>query len=72
MDVYMNGFNGSVEESGARKKRQSSSTTTIELMVYVDAGVQNDASQNGFSVTEYILGIINTVSDIATFLKQHV
>ena len=40
----------------------SSSTSTIELMVYVDAGVQNDALQNGFSVVEYILGIINLVS----------
>ena len=36
-------------------------------MVYVDAGVQNDASQNSFSVTEYILGIINIVSDTVTY-----
>ena len=62
MDGYMNGTNVSEEESGTRKKRQSSSATTIELMVYVDAGVQNDANQNGFSVIDYILGIINIVS----------
>ena len=62
MDGYMNGTNVSEEESGTRKKRQSSSTSTIELMVYVDAGVQNDANQNGFSVIDYILGIINIVS----------
>ena len=61
----MNGLNGSVDESSARKKRQLSSTNTVELMVYVDAEVQNDANQNGFSVIEYILGIINTVSDVA-------
>ena len=63
MDVYMNGTNASKEESAARKKRQSSSTSTIELMVYVDAGVQNDANQNGFSVIDYVLGIINIVSN---------
>lgn len=64
MDSYMNGVNTSEEEgSNARKRRQASSTTsTIELMVYVDAGVQNDARQNGFDVTEYILGLINIVS----------
>ena len=63
-DAYMNGIDISEEESSARgKKRRSSSTPTIELMIYVDAGVQNDARQNGFSVTEYILGIINIVSD---------
>ena len=64
MDAYMHGTN---EESNGEKKRQSSSTSTIELMVYVDAGVQNDASQNGFSVVDYILGIINIVSSIATY-----
>ena len=60
----MNGIDKSEDKSGARKRRQSSSTSNIELMVYVDAEVQNDASQNGFSVIEYILGIINIVSDI--------
>ena len=64
MDAYMKGIDVSEKESSARKRRQSSSTSNIELMVYVDAGVQNDASQNGFSVIEYILGIINIVSDI--------
>ena len=62
----MNGSNSSEEESSTRKKRQSSSTSTMELMVYVDADVQNDANQNGFSVIDYILGIINIVSDITT------
>ena len=61
MDAYMNGLH--MSESNTREKRQSSTTTTIELMVYVDAEVQNDATQNGFSVVEYILGIINIVSD---------
>ena len=64
MDGYMNGTNTSEEDSNGRKKRQSSSTNTIELMVYVDAGVQNDANQHGFSVIDYILGIINIVSNI--------
>ena len=64
----MDDIDASAEESGARKKRQASSNPTIELMVYVDAGVQNDARQNGFSVTEYILGIINIVSDFAIFI----
>ena len=58
----MNSTNTSEEDSNERKKRQSSSTNTIELMVYVDAGVQNDANQHGFSVIDYILGIINIVS----------
>ena len=70
MDGYMNGTNASDPEeegSGARKKRQSSSSTsTMELMVYVDAGVQNDARQNGFSVIDYILGIINIVSSYSS------
>lgn len=67
MDVYMNGLNTSVASDGeesTERKNQSSLTNTIELMVYVDAGVQNDSIQNGFSVTDYILGIINIVSDI--------
>ena len=46
----------------AQRKRQSSSTSTIELMVYVDAGLQNDADKNGFSIIYYILGILNIVS----------
>ena len=59
-----------VEKSGAQKnsKRQTPSTPTIELMVYVDAAVQSDARENGFTVTEYILGIINIVSDFGTFI----
>jgi len=65
MDVYMNGVNASKNESSARKKRQSS-TSAIELMVYVDNGVRNDANQAGFSVVDYILGIINIVSDTAS------
>ena len=63
LDENISDLDTSEEESNGRKKRQSSSSTkTIELMVYVDAGVQNDASQNGFSVVEYILGIVNIVS----------
>ena len=63
MDENIGDLDASQEDSNGRKKRQSSSSTnTIELMVYVDAGVQNDALQNGFSVVEYILGIINIVS----------
>ena len=73
IDGYMNGTNTSEEDSNERKKRQSSSTNTIELMVYVDTGVQNDALQNGFSVIDYILGIINIVSNIiATSTFYHV
>ena len=71
MSADMNDVGGLVEEtSGAQKKskRQTSSTPTIELMVYVDAEVQSDARENGFSVTEYILGIINIVSDCGTFI----
>ena len=62
LDENISDLDASEEQSNGRKKRQSSSTSTIELMVYVDAGVQNDASQNGFSIVEYILGIINIVS----------
>ena len=63
MDENIGDLDASEEDSNGREKRQSSSSTsTIELMVYVDAGVQNDALQNGFSVVEYILGIINIVS----------
>ena len=64
MDTRINSTNTSEEESNGQKKHQSSLTSTIELMVYVDAGVQNDATKNGFSVVEYILGIINMVSSI--------
>ena len=66
----MNGIDVPEEDSSARKRRQTSSASNIELMVYVDAEVQNDASQNGFSVIEYILGIINIVSDIWYLLLQ--
>ena len=65
MDRYMSGTNASDPEeegSGAWKKHQSSSTSTMELMVYVDVGLQNDARQNGFSVIDYILRIINIMS----------
>ena len=64
MDTHINSTNTSEEESNGQNKHQSSSTSTIELMVYVDAGVQNDVTKNGFSVVEYILGIINIVSSI--------
>ena len=64
MDAYMNGLNTSEKESGQRK-RQSSSASTIELMVYVDAALQNDANRNGFSPIDYVLGIISIVSNIA-------
>ena len=64
MDTYMNGTDVTVEKNNTRNKRRSSSTSTIELMVYVDAGVQKDATQNGFSVIEYIFGIINIVGDV--------
>ena len=68
MDAYANGLNVSENEGSARKKRQSSTaTTTIELMVYVDSAVQTDAVRNGFSVVDYILGMINIVSDISMF-----
>ena len=66
MDTHINATNTSEEERNGQEKRQSSSTSTIELMVYVDAGVQNDANQNGFSVVDYILGIINIVSSVDT------
>ena len=61
MDTYINGITTSKDKRDARKKRQSSNNT-IELMVYVDAGVQNDTTENGFSVVDYVLGIINIVS----------
>ena len=64
VDTHINSTNTSEEESNGQNKHQSSSTSTIELMVYVDAGVQNDATQNGFSVVDYIIGIINMVSSI--------
>ena len=67
MDAYMNGLNASEKENGmnAQRKRQSLSASTIELMVYVDTTLQNDANQNGFSPIDYVLGIINIVSNIA-------
>ena len=43
IDIHMNDIVG---KSDARRKHHSSSTTTKELMVYVDAAVQNE---NGFS-----------------------
>jgi len=61
MDTYMNGITTSKYKSDAQKKRQSSNNT-IELMVYFDAGVQNDTTQNGFSVVDCVLGMINIVS----------
>jgi len=64
MDTHINDIDASVKESDAQRKHRSSSTTTIELMVYVDAAVQNDARQNGFSAVDYVLGIINIVSDM--------
>ena len=64
-------MNGTNEESNGQRKRQSSSTSTIEPMVYVDAGIQNDANQNGLSVVDYILGIINIVSSIATYITTY-
>ena len=70
MDIQINVTDTSEEESNRREKRQSSSTSTIELMVYIDAGVQNDASQNGFSVIDYILGIINIVSSAVTHITM--
>ena len=66
MDEYMSGLNVSGKEGSAQKEHQSLTVPTIELMVYVDAGVQNDAKKNGFSVVDYILGIINIVSDVTT------
>ena len=43
MDAHINDIDASAKESDAQRKHRSSSTTTIELMVYVDAAVQNDA-----------------------------
>ena len=68
MDAHMNGI---VEERDTQRKRRSS-TTTIELMVYVDAAVQNDARQNGFSPIDYVLGIINIVSDMISVVQSNV
>ena len=68
MDTHINATNTSEGERNGQEKHQSSSTSTIELMVYVDAGVQNDANQNGFSVVDYILGIINIVSSVDTYI----
>ena len=68
MDAYMNGLDKSKSEKdriSVQRKRQSSSSSTIELMVYVDAELQNDANQNGFSPINYVLGIINIVSSVA-------
>ena len=65
MDAYMNGLDKSEKNRiNVQRKRQSSSSSTIELMVYVDSGLQNDANQNGFSPIDYVLGIINIVSSI--------
>ena len=64
----MNGLDKSKSEKdriSVQRKRQSSSSSTIELMVYVDAELQNDANQNGFSPINYVLGIINIVSSVA-------
>ena len=71
MDAYMNGLDTSEElhRMNARRKRQSLSTSTIELMVYVDAKLQIDAMRNGFSIINYILGILNIVS-IATYIRS--
>ena len=67
MDAYMNGLDTSEKENrilSAQRNPQSSSSSTIELMVYVDAELQNDANQNGFSPIDYVLGIINIVSSV--------
>ena len=46
---------------GHSHKRRQASGSHLEIMVYVDQGVENDANQNGFNVTDYILSIINIV-----------
>ena len=63
MDAYVDELDASKKKSSTQTKRQSS-INTIELMVYVDAVLQSDPTQNGFSVVEYVLGIINLVSGI--------
>ena len=64
MEAYMNGLDTSEKENGTNV-HQSSSVSTIELMVYLDANFQNDANQNGFSPIDNVLGIINIVGKIA-------
>ena len=62
MDAYKNGLDTSEKENRISAQRKSS---TIELMVYVDAELQNEANQNGFSPIDHVLGIINIVSSVA-------
>ncbi|XP_065917760.1 A disintegrin and metalloproteinase with thrombospondin motifs 4-like [Dysidea avara] len=49
---------------GHSHKRRQASGSHLEIMVYVDQGVENDANQNGFNVTDYILSIINIMSSM--------
>ena len=52
----------------SRKRRQTSSTSHMEIMVYIDEGVERDAMANNFNVTDYILAIINIVRHTNTYL----
>ena len=48
-------------ERSSHKRRQASSGSHLEIMVYADQGVENNANQNGFNTSDYILSIINIV-----------
>ena len=52
---------GNNTEESSRKRRQTSSTSHMEVMVYIDEGVESGAMANNFDVYDYILAIINIV-----------
>ena len=46
---------------GSSHKRRQTSGNHLEFMVYIEKGVENDANQNGFNVTDYILSLSSTL-----------
>jgi len=54
-----------------RKKRQVSPGSHMEVMVYIDQGVDNAANDIGIDTTDYILAIINIVRLALTFTTNN-
>ena len=49
------------ETEGSSRKRRQAPGSSMEVMVYIDQGVESDASNIGIDSSDYILAIINIV-----------